>query len=124
MNLQLITADAHSRVAAILHDPLQEEVPTNGRGDKESSSTQGMLARGAHRIAPHPGRGGELGLKCSQRFLTGKKTPVLTFNKCSCLARRVSGSDGLCAPLLSPQEGAAVVSGDAGEKAMAAIPLF
>lgn len=36
----------------------------------------------------------------------------------------MTGSDGLCAPLLSPQEGAAVVSGDAGEKAAAADPLF
>ena len=31
---------------------------------------------------------------------------------------------GLCAPLLSPQEGAAVVSGDPGEKAAAADPPF
>lgn len=69
-------------------------------------------------------RSGEaLELKCSQRFLKGKKKiPSLHSVNTAALARRVTGSDGLCVPPFSPQEGAAGVSGDAGEKAMAADP--
>lgn len=53
-------------------------------------------------------------------FKTNRNNLILTFSKYNCLARRVPGSNGLCTLLLYPQEGAAVVSGDDGEKAMAA----
>ena len=52
-----------------------------------------------------------------------RKNTILAVGKYSCLARRVAGSGRLSVSLLSPQEGAAVVSGDAWEKAAAADPL-
>lgn len=51
-------------------------------------------------------RSGEaLELKCSQRFLKGKKKiPSLHSVNTAALARRVTGSDGLCVPPFSPRK--------------------
>lgn len=54
----------------------------------------------------------------------GEKTLILAFSEYSCLARKETGSNRLCATLLFPEEGAVVVSGDAGEKAAVDEPLF
>lgn len=102
-----------------------EKPPWGTRGGERGRAEQGYLRPTGRRSASRPGRRSReaLELKCSQRFLKGKKkNPVLALSKYSCLAWRVTGSDGLCVPPLSPQEGAAGVSGDAGEKAMAANP--